>query len=114
MYSLFDLKSLYNNNIVSSNVENFYQEVEINTNTMTDLLNKIGSSLRSYENDIPDDKDIGTQSRLLDDYDTEWGSTGLNDKSCLDIKYYINNYGGKPSRRRPRATRRRGIARCPE
>ena len=98
LYSLFDLKSLYNNNIVSSNVENFYQEVEINTNTMTELLNEIDSSLRSYENDIPDDKDIGTQSRLLDDYDTEWGSTGLNDKSCLDIKYYIDNYGSHPDK----------------
>ena len=98
VYSLFDLKSLYNNNIVSSNVENFYQEVEINTNNMTDLLNEISSSLTNYNSDIPDDKDIGTQSRLLDDYDTEWGSTGLNGESCLDIKYYINNYGSHPDK----------------
>lgn len=98
LYSLFDLKSLYNNNIVSSNVENFYQEVEINTNTMTDLLNKIGSNLNSYDDDIPDNKDIGTQSRLLDDYDTEWGSTGLNGESCLDIKYYVDNYGSHPNK----------------
>ena len=98
LYSLFDLKSLYNNNIVSSNVENFYQEVEINTDTMTELLNEISSSLRSYNSDIPSNEDIGTQSRLLDDYDTEWGSKALNGESCLDIKYYIDNYGSHPDK----------------
>lgn len=101
LYSLFDLKSLYNNNIVSSNVENFYQEVEINTNTMTDLLNNIGSSLREFQSDIPNSGAIDSQSRLLDDYDTEWGSIALKnniDKSCLDIKYYINNYGSHPDK----------------
>lgn len=98
LYSLFDLKSLYNNNIISSNVENFYQEVEINTDTMTELLNEIDSSLDSYQRDIPNDENIGTQSKLLDDYDTEWGSKALNGESCLDIKYYINNYGSHPDK----------------
>jgi len=98
LYSLFDLKSLYNNNIVSSNVENFYQEVEINTNNMTDLLNEISSSLREFQSDIPNSGAIDSQSRLLDDYDTEWGSTGLNGKSCLDIKYYVDNYGSHPDK----------------
>ena len=101
LYSLLDLKLLYINNIVSSNVENFYQEAEINTNTMTDLLNKIGGSLRSYNSDIPNSGAISLQNELLDDYDTEWGSIALKnniDKSCLDIKYYINNYGSHPDK----------------
>ena len=101
LYSLFDLKSLYNNNIVSSNVEKFYQEVEINTDTMTELLNEISSSLDSYQRDIPNSGAIGSQSLLLDDYNTEWGSIALknnSDRSCLDIKYYIDNYGSHPDK----------------
>jgi hypothetical protein len=98
LYSLFDLKSLYNNNIVSSNVEKFYQEAEINTDTMSSLLNKISRSLSNYNSDIPNSGVIGSQSRLLDDYDTEWGSKALNGKSCLDIKYYIDNYGSHPDK----------------